>query len=276
MKTDSISQMARVFLAAGIWLLCSALPVLGESCDISVTDEGITGNAQQIPLSNALSQLASKAGYTILVDKNIQFVPVTFRMNSRMTPEKAIQRIVHPYNYAIVYGAGERKGEYTVIEIRVYGEKAGQSLEYATITSRSTALLEAERKGTGDSDNEKSAVGLAVKAAAPDAGRSIAGKQLVKQNFITQKNAFGQPVIGKRSPFLGPDYRPTTAQLRNAYQRYQATKKFQQQRAAQSAKMSAKRKYEQQKSKALEKQNAKPNTSAIHAKDGMDINTSTN
>ncbi|MGD9366983.1 MAG: hypothetical protein PVH87_14895 [Desulfobacteraceae bacterium] len=96
-------QWLTAFLFIVAVILFPERPAWGDDLNLHVGSNGIKGYAHQVALEDVLEVLADKGGYTFYLDEALINAAITFNIPHAMPAEKAFQRILSPYSYALVY-----------------------------------------------------------------------------------------------------------------------------------------------------------------------------
>jgi hypothetical protein len=219
-KKRSVMKRVLQLTLALLILSCSLPPAFCGQCEIQTGPGWIKAKADQVPLGKVLSQVAEKEKYNIYIDEQLQQVPVTFSFQENLPPEKAIKRMVRPYSYAMVFGSDTEDKSPNILEVWVFRKGHQLNARYVAVTSGEAG--QAVSAGAGSASD--SSAGLS------NSGPSIDGKDLVRRDLYVKENAYGGPVLARRDPKRGPDYRPTSRQMQEARWRYQLDKMRQEKR----------------------------------------------
>lgn len=95
-------QWLSAFLFIMAVILFPERPAWGNDLSLCVSPNGIRGYAHQAALEDVLEVLADQGGYTFYMDEALINAAITFNIPNAMPPEKALQRILSPYSYALV------------------------------------------------------------------------------------------------------------------------------------------------------------------------------
>lgn len=119
------SSPAVQWLSAFLFILAVILfperPAWGDDLKLCVNASGIKGYAHQAALADVLEVLADEGGYTFYLDEALINAAITLDIPYALPAEKAFERILSPYSYALVY-ALIPKHRVTIEQIQVYYE----------------------------------------------------------------------------------------------------------------------------------------------------------
>lgn len=223
-RQSVVKSIFLVQLGIILIILGSSLPAISGQCKIEVGHGWIKGKADNFPLGDVLSQVAEKTGYAIYIAENLKKFPVTFHINKKLKPEKAIQRMIHPHSYAFVFSKGVNGNEFNILELQVFNRGMQSNTRYVALHGE-TSIIENRLARNKNRNNFKSFSSSTNAGTTAYEGRTIKGKNLLKQDFEVKKNIFGGPVVNFRDSSKGPDYRPNAREMRLAHEQYQRNKK---------------------------------------------------
>lgn len=219
MKTSLIGFVSVLILGA------CALASAG-SVRIETDSKWITGKAENAPLGQVLEIVAEKIGCDVYIDAPLADVPTSFTIEKKLTPEEAIQRMVRPHSYAMVFGEGGGEREPRILEVWVFRKGQQHSASYLPLKVQATRSQASEGGGAGDFSSSPSL------ETPGKASGSIQGSDLVRRDLHVERSAFGTPAVQKKNDKGGPDYRPNPYQMQLAYMKYQWVKHREERRMA--------------------------------------------
>jgi hypothetical protein len=231
-------------LILGTFALASA-----SSLKIEANSDWIKGSAEAAPLGQVLERLAEEIGCDIYIDAPLLEAPVSFTIKERLTPEKAIQRIVRPHSYAMVFAPGGKADESRILEVWIFREGEQHNTSYVPLKRDDSPSASSSSIGPTDSDS------VASPNTQTGSSRAVQGKDLVRRDLHVGKSAFGTPVVKGRDSGTGPDYRPSAHQMRLAYERFQLAKHREERRLAEMSIRQAQANAERNRQAYLSKRN---------------------
>lgn len=123
------SYSAVQWLSAVLFIVAVILfperPAWGDDLNLHVSSSGIKGYAHQVALEDVLEVLADEGGYTFYMDEALINSALTFNIPYAMPAEKAFQRILSPYSYALVY-VQIPEHQVKIKQIQIYYENPGE------------------------------------------------------------------------------------------------------------------------------------------------------
>lgn len=249
-------QRPVIKLTLALFILACCVPAFAGQSEIDVGPDWIKGKADAAPLGKVLAQVAEKAGYAIYIDEKLQKVPVTFTIKEKITPQRAIRRMVRPHSYAVVFGGEAEDDASNILEVWVF--RKGQQLKARYVAlKRTTRPSPSDVSGSLGKGDVDAASGAAASSEAPGAGvgRSIEGKNLLRRDLTVTRSIFGTPVIKSRDRSKGPDYRPNAFEMRQAYKEYQRAKREEERHRARAMHKQAQQRSEQERARARAQRN---------------------
>ncbi len=223
-------------LIIGAFIFFPERPAWGGEFNVETGPGGIKGYARQVSLGEILGYLADQNDYVVQIDQALLNAPATFYIPMPIPAEKAIQRIVHPHSLALVFSRVPGKDDPVISQIKVF-DQGSHSASYALLsgsdlqrTYASPARYGAVRSGT---------IGRGVQA-----GRDGVDKH-VRRPVIITKNSMGFTGFKFKNPQRGPDYRPDTITMAQAYADFRAESNALNERADHGTLHSAQTKVEQ-------------------------------
>ncbi len=208
------------------FVLATCAVTIASSVSIEVDSDSITGSADGAPMGQVLKLLNEKIGCDVYIDSALAETPVSFTIEEKLTPEKAIQRIVHPHSYAMVFGTEGRGSQPKIQEIWIFRQGAQHSAHFVPLGKEDPDF---DTSSPVEEDKPRSAASLSA-LSVPD--QRTEGKALVRRDLQVGKSAFGTPVLKGKDKAKGPDYRPSPHQMRLAYLKYQWAKRQEERRIA--------------------------------------------
>jgi hypothetical protein len=201
-----------------------------SSVEIEADANSIKGSADSAPLGQVLGRLAQEIGCDVYIDAPLLEAPVSFTIREKLSPEKAIQRMVRPHSYAMVFGTEDKAAEPRILEVWVFRKGAQHMANYVPLKREQTPAEETPHGASGGDLSDAAPVSTLTAA-----GRTITGEDLVRRGLYVERSALGTPVVKGRDPGKGPDYRPSPYQLRQAYERFRLAKHRAHQRMAETS-----------------------------------------
>lgn len=235
-----------------IFLFISVNAYSGQS-HLKISPKWIEGSANSVPLGQLLSQYANETGCRIYLDETLFDSPTTFAINTRLSHEKGIKKIVSPYSYALVFSRtpGDNNSRITEIHVFKKGQRNGAKFRALNNTGYGSSM----NSHSSDTVFNGSGNSASSSGSNSDAGRSINSKERFRQNYVVEKSAYGSPVLKKPSGEKGPDYRMSALEMKKAYENYRQTKYETNLRDSQSKSREAKKIFEQGKRQSREERN---------------------
>lgn len=256
-----MKNILKIFIILLILGLC--VPASAGELKIEAGSGWMKGSAEAVPLEQVLSQVAGKTGCDIFIDEKIAAAKASFRIDEKLSLDRAIRRMVRPHSYAVVFGGDEKDGEFAILEVWVFRKGAERTASYVSLKGSdysTSSSVGAGSTGTGSSSA----------ASASDAGRTIEGKNILRRDLVVTKSPFGTPVIKYRDKSKGPDYRPNAYEMKQAYQRYQQEKREMTKRRSESAARQARRASEQDMERYRAKRNEEIRKQIMEMKEKTD------
>ncbi len=234
---------------AVMFVLLFSITAPAQQIDIETGTDVIKGHADAAPLGKVLTQVAEKAGFTIYLDEKLENTLTTFKIPKNLSPEKAIQHIIHPHSHAIVYGKDKDSQELSILELKVFskGNKSNATYKRLMPGKKGISAEKAANKSSGakSASNTSVSTGNSYEAAKR---QTLKRKSMVRQDYYVKKSAFGASMIKARDRSKGPDYNPTMTGLKNSYADYKAAKIQEQQQMARARYIDARSNYDRRKS----------------------------
>ena len=227
-KTNLLFSLVSLsFLFAIIALYPSK--ALASDFRIDVSQEGISGYADNAPLKDILSDISSKTGCNIYLNEKLSNAKTSFYIANKISNEKAIKLIIQPNSNIMVFGLNEKKEHY-ISDIKVYpkGVKTGKYMSlhdnarvasYGSSNNSSSYVVNSYRQSSGVDSN--------------DVGRSLPERYKSKI-YNVEKSAFGTPVLKKNKSEKGPGNSLNSSNMKKAYAKYRAEKKSYENRVSSS------------------------------------------
>ncbi len=238
MKTVLTALVSLMIL--GTYSLASA-----SSITIEAASDWIKGSADGAALGQVLEQLAERVGCNVYIDTPLLEAPVSFTIKENLTPEKAIQQIVRPHSYAMVFGTEGTGNEPRILEVWVFRKGEQHNASYVPL----------KRDDSASSPMRTDSDSMAPPNTQTGVSRAVEGKDLVRRDLHVGKSAFGTPVAKGRDKRAGPDYRPSAQQMRLAYERYRLAKHREERRLAEISIRQARANAERDRQVTLAKRN---------------------
>ncbi len=180
--------------------------------DITVDNGRISGYARQAPLGAVLGRLAEQGGYAVYVDDQLIEAPTSFDLPTALPAEEAIERMVHPHSYAILFTKIPGRQQLSIAEIKVYA-KGNQNAAFVRMTGdQAVPGISSYARGGSTDYRDRSANGV-------QSGLAYARKQVRAPVNITA-SAMGFSGFNFKDRRRGPDYRPDTLSAAKAYSEY--------------------------------------------------------
>jgi hypothetical protein len=242
MKTVLTALVSLMIL--GTYGLASA-----SSITIEADSDWIKGSANAAALGQVLEQLAERVGCDVYIDTPLLEAPVSFTIKENLTPEKAIQRIVRPHSYAMVFGTEGTGNEPRILEVWVFRKGEQHNASYVPLKRDDSASDSSSSPMLTGSDS------MTPPDTQTGVSRAVEGKDLVRRDLHVGKSAFGTPVAKGREKRTGPDYRPSAHQMRLAYERYRLAKHREERRLAEMSIRQARANAERDRQVTLAKRN---------------------
>jgi hypothetical protein len=213
-RSASSLHWLTALLIIGAIIFFPERPAWGGEFNVETGPDGIKGYARQISLGEILGYLADRNGYVVQIDQALLNAPATFNIPMPIPAERAIQRIVHPHSIALVFTRVPGKDEPVISQIKVF-DKGSHSASYALLSGSGPQATYASpaRYGTVRSD--------AIAGRGVLSGRDAVDKHVQRPVIIT-KNSMGFTGFKFKDPQRGPDYRPDTITMAQAYADFRA------------------------------------------------------
>lgn len=226
-----------------LFVIAWSAPAFAGQCEIQTGPGWMKGKADAAPLGQVLAQAAEKGGYAIYLDEKLEKIPVTFTIEEKLVPEKAVRRIVHPHSYAVVFSSETEDSASSILEVWVFRKGEQHTARYAVLTPGAETASSGMSRGAGAG----TAKGLSEEGHTSGAGRSLKGKDMVRRDLQVTKSPFGTPVMKSGDRSKGPDYRPNAYEMRKSYLRYKQAKLQKERRMTEAAYRHTRQKHEQDK-----------------------------
>jgi hypothetical protein len=216
-------------------------PAWGGEFNLESGPNGIKGYAKHASLEEVLNYLACRNGYMIQIDQDLLDAPTTFSIPETIPAERAIQRIIHPYSLALVFTRQAGAQRPVISQIKVFN-KGNRSASFALISGDGPQAVYASYARQG-AFRSGMAGGRQVRS-----GREAFQKH-VRPPVVITKSAMGFTGFKIRENRSGPDYRPTTRAMAQAYTNYRTERNALNKRTQVAKLNSAKQEIEQTKAR---------------------------
>ncbi|NIQ37113.1 MAG: hypothetical protein GTN81_00760 [Proteobacteria bacterium] len=221
-----------------LFILGTCAMTIASSLSIEADTDSITGSADGAPMGEVLKILTERMGWEIYVDSELLDTPVSFNIEEKLEPEKAIQRMVNPHSYAMVFDTDGRDGKPRIQKIWIFRQGAQHLAHYIPLITEDPDFVTSPAAGE---DRSRSAAPLSA-LTAPD--QKTEAKGLVRRDLRVERSAFGTPVVRARDGDKGPNYRPSVNEMRLAYERYRLARHREERRMAEIESQEARANYE--------------------------------
>ncbi len=115
----AVQWMSAILLIASI-ILFPERPAWGGDVEIAASPAGIRAVAHQAKLGEVLEVLADETGYTVYLDRTLADTAVSFFIQDAIPAERALQIILQPNSYALVYTRTSDPFRLQIDQIKVY------------------------------------------------------------------------------------------------------------------------------------------------------------
>jgi hypothetical protein len=210
--SSAVRQWLALLLIISAVILYPERPAWGGGFEVSAGSDGISGFAQAAPLGQVLGTLAERAGFTVYIDEKLVKAPVSFTLPAALPAEQAIQRMVHPHSYAVVFTKLPSREKLAVEQVKVY-TKGDRSASFVKMSDGHTGI---PMTGYARGGYVRSDVRL---SSGVRSGLS-AVRQQVKAPVRFKENAVGFTGFAFDDIRHGPDYRRDTLAMARDYQAY--------------------------------------------------------
>ena len=210
--SSAACQWLTLLLIIGAVILFPERPAWGGEFEVNANSDGVSGFSRGMPLGLVLETLANQTGFEVYIDEKLINVPATFTLPVALPAEKAIQRMVHPHSYAMVFTKLPDLEELAVDQVKVYA-KGDHSASFVKISKdqQPIAMAGHARGGYVRSDGRTT---QGVRS-----GES-AVRQHVKAPVRFRENAMGFTGFDFKDMVHAPDYRIDALAMGRNYRDY--------------------------------------------------------
>ena len=228
-----------LLIIIGAFILFPERPAWGGEFNLKSGPDGIEGYAKHATLEEVLDYLAYRNGYVVQIDQDLLDAPTTFSIPIAIPAERAIQRIVHPYSLALVFRRAAGTQRAVISQIKVFN-KGSRSASFAVLSGEGHQAVYASYSRQG-----------AIRYGIAGRGRVRSGREAFQKHVqppvVLTKSSMGFTGFKIRDTHSGPDYRPTSTAMAQAYTNFRAERNALNERTQVAKLNSAKQEIEQKK-----------------------------
>ena len=214
---SAAKQWLAMLLIIGTAIFIVERPAWGGKFEVDFSSDGIIGFAQETPLGQVLGTLADQTGFTVYIDEKLINTPVTFNLPVTLPTEKAIQRMVHPHSYAMVFTKLPGRQDLTVHQVKVFAKGDHSASVVKMSKGQNTIAMTSHARGGYTRSNGRISSNVRSGMAAV--------RQQVKAPVQFRENAMGFTGFDFGNIRRGPDYRRDTLAMARDYREYHLDRK---------------------------------------------------
>lgn len=192
----SLARLLPFFLITVLWV--SASPG-GDSSPTS--NETATDSQDFRTLGQTLEKISGERGIDVYLDERLRDRPGPGNLFEKEETEGALRRIISPYSHAFSY-VGASKADSRMEGVWVFEGADPAEVDFM--------VFPGTKPGTAASGTGKTYATARI----GETGRTIKGKDLLKQGVRFTRDPLGAPVINSRKAHQPPDFKPDADAMR--------------------------------------------------------------